>query len=38
MVVDEYTVQPVAQVTGRYMTASGGTGEGAGALLPRHSP
>ena len=33
MVVDKYTVQPVAQVTGRYMTASGETGEGAGALL-----
>ncbi|MFC1996806.1 hypothetical protein ACFLXI_04265 [Chloroflexota bacterium] len=33
MVVGEYTVQPVAQVTGWYMTASGETGEGAGALL-----
>ena len=33
MVIGEYTVQPVAQATGWYMTASGETGQGAGALL-----
>ena len=33
MVVGEYTLQPVAQVTGWHMTAKGETGEGAGALL-----
>ena len=33
MVVGEYTLQPVAQVTGRYLTAKGETGKGAGAWL-----
>ena len=33
IVVSEYTVQPVAQVTGWHMTARGETAEGAGALL-----
>ena len=33
VVVGEYTVQPVAQVTGWHMTARGETAEGAGALL-----
>ena len=33
IVVGEYTVQPVAQVTGWHMTARGETGHGAGALL-----
>ena len=33
MVVGEYTLQPVAQVTGRYVTASGETGKGAGGGL-----
>ncbi len=33
VVVGEYTVQPVAQVTGWHMTARGETGEGAGAWL-----
>ena len=33
VVVGEYTVQPVAQLTGRYMTAGGETGEGAGAWI-----
>jgi len=33
VVVGEYTVQPVAQVTGWHMTAKGETGEGAGAWL-----
>ena len=37
MVVGEYTLQPVAQVTGWHMTARGETAEGAGALL-RVSP
>jgi len=31
--IGEYSLQPIAQVTGRYMTASGETGDGAGALL-----
>ena len=31
--VGEYTMQPVAQVTGWHMTARGETGEGAGAWL-----
>jgi hypothetical protein len=31
--IGEYTLQPVAQLTGRYLTARGETGEGAGALL-----
>ncbi len=33
VIVGEYTLQPVAQVTGWYMTARGETAEGAGALL-----
>ena len=33
VVVGEYTVQPVAQVIGRYMTARGESGEGVGAWL-----
>ena len=33
MVVGEYTLQPVAQVTGRYLTARGETGKGAGGGL-----
>ena len=33
VVVGEYTVQPVAQVTGWHMTARGETGQGAGAWL-----
>ena len=37
VVVGEYTIQPVVQVTGWHLTARGETGEGAGALL-RVSP
>ena len=33
VMVGDYTIQPVAQVTGRYMTARGETGEGVGAWL-----
>ena len=33
VVVGEYTLQPVAQVTGWHLTARGETAEGAGALL-----
>ena len=33
IVVGEYTIQPIAQVSGWHMTAKGETAEGAGALL-----
>ena len=33
VVVGEYSLQPVAQVTGWHMMAKGETGQGAGALL-----
>ena len=33
VVVGEYSLQPIAQVTGWHITAKGETGQGAGALL-----
>jgi hypothetical protein len=33
LVIDEYSIQPVAQVAGWQLKARGETGEGAGALL-----